>query len=218
MCACCRGRRQPKDPVGRHRERRASRCASLDSQGHWYSKPSARRTGPLLTRSRISSWRDLLGQEGEGNYPLRGHGAAPTSPPGGVLRLMPSTSTRDACLTSSDSEGVVGHVDRSVKLSSTSGALRCLLRLGTCSGSPLPKPAHGPRPGRSAVDVAWSRCAGQLPPRPAARIPGWVCGRRRRMALRRAAPPRLRPMAHSSPSGPAAGDAEQRVQSETDHA
>jgi len=101
VCACCRGRRQPKNPVGRHRGRRASRCASLDSQGHRYSKPPARRTGQLLSRSRISSWRDLSGPEGEGDYPLRGHGAAPTSPPGGVLRLMPSTSTRDACLTSS---------------------------------------------------------------------------------------------------------------------
>ena len=79
--SCCRGRRQPKDPVGRHRGRRVSRRASLDSQGHWYSKPSARRTGQLLTRSRISSWRDLSGPEGEGNYPLRCHGAAPTSQP-----------------------------------------------------------------------------------------------------------------------------------------
>jgi hypothetical protein len=99
VCACCRCRRQPKDPVGRRRGRRASRSASLDSQGHRYSKPPARRTGQR--RSRIFSRRDLSGPEGEGNYPLRGHGAAPTSPPGGVLRLMPSTSTRDACLTSS---------------------------------------------------------------------------------------------------------------------
>jgi hypothetical protein len=65
------------------------------------SKPSARRTWPLLTRSRISSWQDLSGQEGKGNYPLRCHGAALTSPPGGVLRLMPSTSPREACLTKS---------------------------------------------------------------------------------------------------------------------
>ncbi len=34
--------------------------------------------------------------EGEGNCPLHCHGGLP----GGVLRLMPSTSTRDACLTS----------------------------------------------------------------------------------------------------------------------
>ena len=47
------------------------------------------------------SRRDPSGPEGEGNYPLRGHGAAPTSPPRGVLRHMPFASTRSACLTSS---------------------------------------------------------------------------------------------------------------------
>ena len=47
------------------------------------------------------SRRDPSGPEEEGNYPLRGHGAAPTSPPGGVLRLMPPASARSACLTSS---------------------------------------------------------------------------------------------------------------------
>ena len=47
------------------------------------------------------SRRDPSGPEGEGYYPLRGHGAAPTSPPGGVLRHMPFASTRSACLTSS---------------------------------------------------------------------------------------------------------------------
>ncbi len=49
------------------------------------------RAGGVLTRSRISSRLGLSGPAGEGNYPLRGHGPAPTSPPGGVLRLMPST-------------------------------------------------------------------------------------------------------------------------------
>ncbi len=45
----------------------------------------------------------VSGQEGggpEGNHLLRSHGAASISPPGGVLRPMPS-STRSACLTSS---------------------------------------------------------------------------------------------------------------------
>ncbi len=53
--------------------------------------------------------------------------------------------------------------------STTSGALRYLLRFDPCSGPPLPKPAHGPRPDGPAVDVAWSRCARQLPPRPGPR-------------------------------------------------
>ncbi len=46
------------------------------------------RTRPLLTRSRISSRQDQSGPEGQGYYPLRGHGPAPTSPPGGVLLPM----------------------------------------------------------------------------------------------------------------------------------
>ena len=61
--------------------------------GHRYPKPTAWRTGLQLTRSffppggSFSTRRDQSGLEGEGNYPLRGHGAAPTSPPGGVLRF-----------------------------------------------------------------------------------------------------------------------------------
>ena len=47
--------------------------------------------------------------------------------------------------------------------------------------------------------------------------PGWACGRRCRPALRRAAPPRLRPMAQSPIGACVAGDAEQSVRSETDH-
>jgi hypothetical protein len=75
-------------------------------------------------------------------------------------------------------------------------------------GPSLQKPAHGQRPEGSVVYVAWSPwslCAGQLPPRPAACIPCWVCGQRCRAALLRAAPPLLRPMSCSPPSslGPA---------------
>lgn len=70
-----------------------------DSQGHLDSESSARKTGPLLTRSRISSRRDLSGPETGRYYPLRCHRAALTSR--GVLCHMPSTSRRSACLTSS---------------------------------------------------------------------------------------------------------------------
>ncbi len=56
--------------------------------------------------------------------------------------------------------------------------------MGIASPAASHKPTHGgPRPCcRSAVDVAWSRCAGQLPPLPAAPaaslvagVAGWRC-------------------------------------------
>ncbi len=131
---------------------KSSRTKSF--QGHRYSKPSARRTGPLLTRSRISSRRDLSGPEGGENYPLHGHGAAPTSTPGGVLRLMPSTSTRDACLTSSGLlwAGIVGYAGLDGELRAM-GRSREELFGATPSGTAGCRPNRGCGP-RAAAEAA----------------------------------------------------------------
>ncbi len=75
---------------------------------------------------------------------------------------------------------------------------------GACSGLTRAPASRSRNPLTARVPVgarlAWSRCAGQLPPRPTARSAGWACCRRCRTALRLAAPPQLRPMARSPPS------------------
>ncbi len=75
---CCYACRRTKNPVGRLRGPLASGCStSPDSQVGCIQ---------LITRTSPYETRRIL--RGRGPVPLRDHGAAPISPPGGVLRQL----------------------------------------------------------------------------------------------------------------------------------